>query len=119
MNSGLIAQFDDIIASYPPHIQHDNFEYRSQSGAGGSYGRNLYIITRIHLDVLQCRFLIQRLNVSRCYATGQELLDIAQEKMTTVLSVWLNRDQLRDYNHAFNWIVRLLIPSSSHKSQPR
>ena len=87
MNSVLIAQFDDIIASCPPHIQHDNFEHRPQNGAGVSYGFNLNILTRIHLNDLQCRFLIQRPNESRCHATGQALLDIVQEKMTTVLSI--------------------------------
>jgi hypothetical protein len=43
--------------------------------------------------------------VSRCHATGQALLDIAQEMMTVVLAVWLNRDHLQSFNHAFNWLV--------------
>ena len=96
---------DDIVASYPPYIQYHNLQQQGQNEVGGMRGRDLYIVTRIHLDVLQCRFLIQRLNVSRCHASGQALLDIAQEMMATVLSMWLHRDIMQSFSHALNWIV--------------
>lgn len=69
----------------------------------------MFIITRIQLDVLQCHFLLQRLLVSREFSCGQHLFDIAQETLSIILSLWLNRDQYPDFNHFFDWIVSLHV----------
>lgn len=58
----------------------------------------------MHLDVLQCHFLMQRLLVSQGF-NGQELFDTAQETMDVILSIWSNRDQLQKFYSAFDWIV--------------
>jgi hypothetical protein len=70
----------------------------------------MYLVTRIRTDVLQCQFLFERLKVSRGFATGQELLDVAQEMMAVVLSFWLNRDLLSKYTFAFEWLVCFTSP---------
>ncbi|KAJ5373478.1 FAD dependent oxidoreductase superfamily [Penicillium concentricum] len=104
----LKVQLEKIVASYPPHIQYrGNSEWHLQS-ASQSHERSaheVYITTRIHLDVLQCQFLLQRLLVSRQFSGGQDLFDIAQETMSVILSLWLNRDQLQELHHAFDWIA--------------
>ncbi|KAJ6172197.1 FAD dependent oxidoreductase superfamily [Penicillium chermesinum] len=103
----VIAQLREIVASYPAHIR-----YHQDSGLSSQPALDLkkrsasdrYIITRIHLDVLQCHFLLQRLLVSRGLSGGQALFDIAQETIITILSLWSDRDRLQDYHHAFDWI---------------
>lgn len=59
-------------------------------------------MTRVCLLGLQCRFLLQRLKVSRAFSSGQALLEVAQEMMTAVLALWPNRDSLQLFNHSFN-----------------
>lgn len=66
---------------------------------------DIYIVSRIQLDVLQCRFLLQRLLASRGFSDGQESFNIAQETMALIVSLWLHRDQLQQFCHAFDWIV--------------
>lgn len=105
----LISQLRRIVASYPPHIQYrENMEWPRTTNSTLHVRAvcDIYIITRIQLDVLQCRFLLQRLLVSRHLGNGQELFDIAQEMMSLVLSLWLHRDQLQYFSHAFDWLVR-------------
>ncbi|KAJ5502105.1 FAD dependent oxidoreductase superfamily [Penicillium fimorum] len=104
----LKLQLGKIVASYPPQIQYQgNSEWPPQSTSRSHERRahEVYITTRIHLDVLQCQFLIQRLLVSRQFSGGQELFNIAQETMSVILSLWLNRDQLQEFHHAFDWIA--------------
>lgn len=93
---------DEVEAQYPPYIQYSNIEEWWKKP-----GKNLeiYLITRVHLDVLQCRFLLERLKVSQGFASGQKLLEVAQLMMATVLSFWLNRDRLMDHVAAFTWFV--------------
>ena len=77
-----------------------------------SHGRSphdMFIIIRIQLDVLQCHFLLQRLLVSRQFSDGQDLFNIAQETMSIILTLWLNRDQFQDFHHFFDWIVSLQL----------
>lgn len=108
--SNLINQLLEVHASYPSHLHyhHPNPNHQIQNNRPP---RDIYIITRIHLDILNCRFLLQRLAVSRSFATGQELFDTALEIMTVVLSLWLNRDKLQSWNYTFDWIVRSAFPS--------
>ncbi|KAJ5300953.1 uncharacterized protein N7443_005955 [Penicillium atrosanguineum] len=104
----LIAQLEKRVASYPPQIQyHSNMEWPLQSTVSfhGRSVHEMYIITRIQLDVLQCKFLLQRLVVSRGLGGGQELFDIARETISVIVSLWLNRDQLQQFHHAFDWIA--------------
>ncbi|CAI7641217.1 unnamed protein product [Penicillium glandicola] len=104
----LQVQLGKIVASYPPHIQYQgNCEWSSQSSLRfhERSAHEVYIITRIQLDVLQCQFLLQRLLVSRQFSGGQDLFDIAQETMSVILSLWLKRDQLQEFHHAFDWIA--------------
>ncbi|TAQ87329.1 hypothetical protein B7494_g4354 [Chlorociboria aeruginascens] len=100
----LTTRLSEMHASYPPHL-HYHHPKPGQQMQNSRQPREFYIVTRIHLDILNCRFLLQRLAVSRSFATGQELFDIALEIMTVVLSLWLNRDQLQNWNFAFDWIV--------------
>ncbi|KAI2722544.1 hypothetical protein CBS147332_3473 [Penicillium roqueforti] len=103
----LQVQLGKIVASYPPHIQYRrNSEWpQSSSRCHERSAHEVYIITRIQLDVLQCQFLLQRLLVSRQFSGGQDLFDIAQETMSVILSLWLKRDQLQEFHHAFDWIA--------------
>jgi hypothetical protein len=101
----LKVQIDSVVAFYPPQIQAHSMQQWSHSLAKGRSGRELFIIARLQLDVLRCRFLVQRLNVSRCHDSGQELFDIAQEMIAVVLSLWLQRDYLQNFNYALHWIV--------------
>ncbi|EKV19474.1 FAD dependent oxidoreductase superfamily [Penicillium digitatum PHI26] len=103
----LQVQLGKIVASYPRHIQYQgNSEWHPQPSSRPHKrgAHEVYIITRIQLDVLQCQFLLQRLLVSRQFSGGQNLFNIAQETMTVILSLWLNRDQLQEFHHAFDWI---------------
>ncbi|PYH92282.1 FAD dependent oxidoreductase superfamily [Aspergillus ellipticus CBS 707.79] len=97
----LIIQLRDIVASYPAHLQ---YRHASQWPCGRS-AHDMYIVTRIQLDVLQCHFLLQRLLVSRQLSGGQDLVTVAQETMSIILLLWQHRDQLQDVNHAFDWIA--------------
>ncbi|OKL61878.1 hypothetical protein UA08_02272 [Talaromyces atroroseus] len=112
----LIVQLRQIVASYPPHIQYRrSSEWPSEPGSGfySQSAHDMYIITRIHLDILQCHFLLQRLLVSREFCGGQDLFDIAQDMISIILSLWHNRDQLQDLNYAFDWIsVSYGMPSA-------
>ncbi|KAJ6123734.1 hypothetical protein N7471_011051 [Penicillium samsonianum] len=104
----LQVHLGNIVASYPPHIQYQgNSEWPPQSSSRfhERSADEVYIITRIQLDVLQCQFLLQRLLVSQQFSGGQDLFDIAQETMSVILSLWLNRDRLREFHHAFDWIA--------------
>ncbi|KGO68392.1 hypothetical protein PITC_070170 [Penicillium italicum] len=104
----LQGQLRKVVASYPPHVQYQgNSEWPPQSSSR-FHERNpheVYIITRIHLDVLQCQFLLQRLLVSQQFSGNQDLFDIAQETISVILSLWLGRDQLHEFHHAFDWIA--------------
>ncbi|EED23993.1 FAD dependent oxidoreductase superfamily [Talaromyces stipitatus ATCC 10500] len=104
----LIIQLRQIVASYPSHIQyHRNSEWPLEPTLGlhSRSAHEMYIITRIQLDVLQCHFLLQRLLVSRQFNSGQELFDVAQETISIIVSLWQNRDQLQELSYAFNWIT--------------
>ncbi|KAJ5963433.1 uncharacterized protein N7479_003309 [Penicillium vulpinum] len=104
----LKVQLGKIVASYPPHIQYqENSGWTPQSSSrlNERSAHEVYMTTRIQLDVLQCQFLLQRLLVSRQFSGGQDLFDIAQETMSVILSLWLNRDRLQEFHHAFDWIA--------------
>ncbi|KAJ5757561.1 uncharacterized protein N7511_006255 [Penicillium nucicola] len=104
----LISQLENTVESYPPHIQYySNIAQPSKSNSSihGQSAHDRYIVTRIHLDVLQCKFLLQRLIVSRGLGGGQDLFDIAQETISVIVSLWLNRDQIQSFHHAFDWIA--------------
>lgn len=103
--SNLKVEMENVVGSYPSQIHYYNIQQWSHSLSRGRSGHELYIVARIQLDVLRCRFLIQRLNVSRCQDSGLELLHIAQEMMAVVLSLWLHRDHLKHFNYVLNWIV--------------
>lgn len=103
LRSELLKKVDEVENSYPRHIQYSNIHEWSRNQ--GYSGHETYIVTRIHLDVLQCRFLFEKLKLSRGFVSGQRVLHIAQEMMTAVLNVWLNREELQLYHFAFDWIV--------------
>jgi len=109
----MILELDQIVKSYPPHIQYPTnpqWFQKPTSVSDRDSPRGMYIITRIHLDILQCRFLLQRLLISKGFCGGQELFDISNQMVTTVLSFWSNRDYLQNLLYGFDWIVRLLPP---------
>ncbi|KAJ5692887.1 hypothetical protein N7462_002310 [Penicillium macrosclerotiorum] len=98
----LIFKLEKIVISYPPHIQYhgdSDWSLKSMLYPHGRSAHDIYITTRIHLDVLQCQFLLQRLLVSRQFCGGQDLFDVAQETMSVILTLWLKRDQLPELYH--------------------
>ena len=103
--SALVVQLDQITNSYPEHIRYRSLEQTPSGGVQTRPPHEIYLITRIQLDVLQCAFLLQRLLVSRGLSNGQELFNVAQEMISVVLSLWSDREQLRVYNFSFDWIV--------------
>lgn len=100
----MVVQLQQIVDSYPEHIQYRSLEQGSASVQTRA-PHEIYMVTRIQLDVLQCAFLLQRLLVSRGLSNGQDLFNIAQEMISVVLSLWSDREQLRVYNFSFDWIV--------------
>ncbi|KAL5318186.1 hypothetical protein ACEPPN_013245 [Leptodophora sp. 'Broadleaf-Isolate-01'] len=100
----LVVQLQQIVDSYPEHIQYRSLEQGSASVQTRA-PHEIYMVTRIQLDVLQCAFLLQRLLVSRGLSNGQDLFNIAQEMISVVLSLWSDREQLRVYNFSFDWII--------------
>jgi len=104
VNSKVIERLDQIEESYPRHVRYSNISEWWEQQSGSS---ELYLATGIHLDILQCRFLLERLNVSRGFTSEQRLLEVAQQTMAAVLSLWLNRDRLVNHVAAFDWIVSL------------
>ncbi|RDW57778.1 hypothetical protein BP5796_12579 [Coleophoma crateriformis] len=107
----VIERLDQIEESYPRHIRYSNIsEWCEQQGGGSS---EIYLTTGIHLDILQCRFLLERLKVSRGFASEQKLLEVAQQMMAAVLSLWLNRDRLVNHLASFDWLImRYGVPSA-------
>ncbi|KAL2061598.1 hypothetical protein VTL71DRAFT_6975 [Oculimacula yallundae] len=107
----LIVQLEHIVASHPEHIRYSSRGKGSGSGQKRS-PHEIYLIIRIQLDVLQCAFLLQRLLVSRGLSNGQDLFDVAQEKIAVVLSIWSD-PELRAYSFAFDFIILAYgIPSA-------
>jgi len=101
-NSKVIERLDQIEESYPRHIRYSNIsEWWEQQ----SRSLEIYLTTGIHLDILQCRFLLERLKVSRGFVSEQKLLEVAQQMMAAVLSFWLNRDRLANHLASFEWFV--------------
>ena len=104
VNSEVMERLDQIEESYPRYIWYSNIsEWWEQQGVS----LEIYLTTGIHLDVLQCRFLLERLKVSRGFASEQKLLEVAQQMMAAVLSFWLNRDRLVNHLASFDWFVSL------------
>ena len=104
----LSAQLQQIVASYPSHIQYQrSLESVSvlRPCSESRTASEIFIITRIQLDVLQCNFLLQRLLVSRGFSGGQDLFNTAKETMSVILSLWLDRDRMQSFTHTFDWIV--------------
>jgi len=95
----LISQLEIISTSYPPHIQYPKYPQWTENPS------DMYIISRIQLDVLQCQFLLQRLLVSRNFCSGQELFNISIRMTSIILSVWMNRDRLQNFHFAFDWML--------------
>ncbi|KAG4443943.1 hypothetical protein IFR05_000583 [Cadophora sp. M221] len=103
----LIVRLKEIVKSFPPQLQYKHkTRWSPTTGFGPSdkYAEDAFIVARMHLDVLQCHFLMQRLMVSQGF-NGQELFDTAQETMDVILSIWSNRDQLQKFYFAFDWII--------------
>jgi len=105
VNSKVIERLDQIEESYPRHIRYSNISEWWEQQGGGSL--EIYLTTGIYLDILQCRFLLERLKVSRGFASEQKLLEVAQQMMAAVLSFWLNRDRLVNHLASFDWFVSL------------
>ncbi|CZR67120.1 uncharacterized protein PAC_17019 [Phialocephala subalpina] len=101
----LLLELNRVVKSYPAHLQYYKPDQQQTSPFQAKAAREIYITSRIQLDVLQCGFLLQRLLVSRGLSNGQDLFDIALEMISVVLSFWSNREQLQHYNYAFDWIL--------------
>lgn len=61
----------------------------------------------IELEYYQNLFLIERIAVARCGADGQKLLDLALQMMEVLVSLWIKRDQLQQWNSCFEWQVSI------------
>jgi len=57
------------------------------------------------LNMLQNRFLINRLAIARGINNEQQLLNTALEMMDLTIMFWIKRDQIMVYSSAFDWIV--------------
>ncbi|KAI9054513.1 hypothetical protein LZ554_001670 [Drepanopeziza brunnea f. sp. 'monogermtubi'] len=101
----LVTQLEQIVGTYPPHIRYHTIEHPDHSQSRKRAPHEIYLITRIQLDILQCAFLLQRLLVSRGYCNGQKLFNIAYDMIHVVLSLWSDSEHLRDFNFAFDWII--------------
>jgi hypothetical protein len=97
---------DQVQDGLPPHILYKNIHKLSQRKHGSKPGREFYLVTRIETDMLQARFILERLKVSCGLDSGQRLLDLAQEMMKVLLSFWLARDKMIDYTSSLDWLVR-------------
>ena len=106
-SSTLISRLRDVVRSFPPQLQYyhkSRWSLNPGFSASDKNAEDAFLVARIHLDVLQCHFLMQRLLVSQAY-DGQKLFDTAQETMEVILSIWSNRDQLQKFYFAFDWIA--------------
>ncbi|PBP18430.1 FAD dependent oxidoreductase superfamily [Diplocarpon rosae] len=99
----LVTQLEQIISTYPAHIRYHPIS--QQPASQKRVPHEVYLITRIQLDVLQCAFLLQRLLVSGGYSNGQDLFNVAKEMISVVLACWSERELLTDYNYAFDWLI--------------
>ncbi|RFU29783.1 hypothetical protein B7463_g6576, partial [Scytalidium lignicola] len=78
-----------------------------------STGRLLLCQAVSMLDLLQCRFLIDRVAVARGLTNGQGLLDISMEIIDITNMFWLKRDHLLDFAYQFDWFVACYgVPSA-------
>lgn len=67
-------------------------------------------MTRIQAEVLQTRFLLERLKQkSSSSGSSQSLFNVAQELMEVIISLWLDRDRLCAYQSVFHWMVLINI----------
>ena len=57
------------------------------------------------LNLLQNRFLIDRVAIARGFQNEQRLLSTAMEMMDLTIMFWIKRDQLMRFSSAFDWIV--------------
>ncbi|KAL3427153.1 hypothetical protein PVAG01_00662 [Phlyctema vagabunda] len=78
-----------------------------------SWGAILYFQAFIRLDLLQNRFLIDRVAIARGLANEQGLLDTALEMMEVTTTFWIKRDQLMKYCSMFDGFITCYgVPSA-------
>jgi hypothetical protein len=70
-----------------------------------SEGRVLVSQAYLMLNLLQNRFLVDRVAIARGFPKEQRLLDTALETVDLVNMFWIKRDQLMIYCFSFDWIV--------------
>jgi len=69
-----------------------------------SEGRVLVSQAYLMLNLLQNRFLIDRVAITRGFPKGQRLLNTALEMMDLTNMFWIKSDQLMVYASSFDWI---------------
>lgn len=104
-HSALLVELDRVVNTYPAYLHYIKPEDHTASSFAEENSRKIFFTSRIQLDVLQTKFLLQRLLVSRGLSDGQDLFNLAQELMAVVLGFWTNRVQFHVWNYSFDWIL--------------
>lgn len=102
-SSDMLSRLADVEKTFPSQICYASVQPATRTKPRS--GVEIYVVTRIYLESLRCYFVLEKLKLSRSWASGQKVLNIAQEMMNAVLSFWLNRDQLQQHQAAFDWLV--------------
>lgn len=102
--SHLISEVNQLESSWPPQLQYSRI-HNAADGVSILSPNYEYHVTRAHIDVLRCRFLLERLKFSRFQCSTQNLMDLSQESLSLVLRFWLKRDQWSQYSGSFDWLV--------------
>ena len=106
-NSQLLENISVITTlSYPKWIQYPNISQFALRSASTTNLENFYIVTRIHAEVLQTKFLLERLKQTPSSRdNSQNMFNAAQELMAVTLSLWIDRDRLHKYQNTLHWMV--------------
>ncbi|KAH8811829.1 hypothetical protein F5884DRAFT_671116 [Xylogone sp. PMI_703] len=107
--SDLHRRCQEIYTSAPEQAKY----YDGEGKPKPSTGKLLLMQAVFMLEFLQCRFLIDRVAVSRGLTDGQTLLDVSMEIMDITNMFWLKRDLLLDFYYQFDWFVTCYgVPSA-------
>lgn len=91
----------EIYAQFPEQLQYYAYDTTPKNSTGQALMGQAYLM----LNVLQNRFLIDRVAIARGLPNQQSLLNTAMEMMDLTTMFWIKRDLLMVYNSSFDWIV--------------
>jgi len=91
----------DVYARLPEQIHYYAYDKTPKNSPAKELMSQAYLM----LNVLQNRFLIDRVAIARGFQNEQSLLNTAMEMVDLVTMFWIKRDQLMRYSSGFDWIV--------------